>query len=95
MALSKNLGNGQVVTYTKDDKYKKYCFIDASKIIRKKASSLSIKKDNPIAVFTEIRNGKKRTCYVDDIHIYSLSQEVAASIYEIRNNKESSLFTTH
>ena len=68
----KNLDNGQVMSYVKDSKCKKHCFVGASKRIHKRAKRLSIKKDNPIAVFTEIKKGKKKTHYIDDKHITSL-----------------------
>ena len=42
----------------------KYCFIESSLRIHKRAKQLSVKKDNPIAVFTEIKKGKKKTHYI-------------------------------
>ena len=42
----------------------KYCFIESSLRIRKRAKQLSVKKDNPIAVFTEIKKGKRKTHYI-------------------------------
>ena len=38
----KNLDNGQVISYVKDSKYKKHCFVEASKRIHKRAKRLSI-----------------------------------------------------
>jgi len=55
----KNLDNGQVISYVKDSKYKKHCFVEASKRIHKRAKRLSIKEDNPIAVYTEIKERKE------------------------------------
>ena len=50
---------------------------------------------NPIAVFTEIKKGKKKNHYIDDKHITSLFQEAAASVYNIKDKKELSRFTAH
>ena len=91
----KNLDNGQVISYVKDSKYKKHCFVEASKRIHKRAKRLSIKKDNPIAVHTEIKKEKKKTHYIDDKHITSLLQEAAAFVYDIKDKKELSKFTAH
>ena len=59
MALSKNLDNGQVITYAKDDKCKKHCFVEASKCIRARAKILAVKEEDPIVVYSEIKTGTK------------------------------------
>ena len=91
----KNLDNGQKITYAKDNKCKKHCFIEASKCIRARAKRLAVKKEDPIAVFSEIKKGKKKICYIDDKHITSLLQEAASIVYNIKDKKELSKFTAH
>ena len=56
---------------------------------------MDIPKDKPIAVFTETKNGKSKTCFIDDIHIKSLLQEGASKEYNIKCKKELSTFTSH
>ena len=84
-----------MITYAKDDKCKKHCFVEASKCIRARAKRLAVKKEDPIAVYSEIKKGKKKTCYIDDKHITSLLQEAASIVYNIKDKKELSKFTAH
>ena len=72
----KNLDNGQVLSYVKDTEDKQHCALEACKKIRKKAIKLKIAKDKPIAVYTEYKKGNKQTCYIDDIHIKTILQDL-------------------
>ena len=49
----------------------------------------------PIAVYTEIKNGKKKTCYIDDVHIRTLLQEAARKVYKITNKEYLAKFSAH
>ena len=93
--FQKNNDNGQVISYIKDSINNTYCVVEACKRLRNRAISLKIAKDKPIAVFTEIINGKSVTRFIDDIHIKSLLQESAAKEYNIKCKKELSAFTSH
>ena len=87
------MDNGQVITYTKDDNDKKHCFVEASKSIRAKGKRLAVKKEDPITVYSEIKKERK-ICYIDDKYITSLLQEAASIIYNIKDKKELSKFTS-
>ena len=69
--------------------------VEACQRLRNRAINLRIAKDKPIAVFTEIINGKSITRLVDDIHIKRLLQEAASKEYNIKCKKELSAFTSH
>ena len=49
--FQKNLDNNQTISYIEDNKYKKLCFVRASKRIRNRALKLKIPNDQTIAVF--------------------------------------------
>ena len=55
----------------------------------------NISKDKPIAVFSEIKNGKTKVCFIDDVHIKEILQEAASTVYDIKCKKELSAFTSH
>ena len=93
--FQKNNDNGQVISYIEDTKDKVHCSLNASKRIRKRAIKLKISADKPIAVFTECKKNKKKTCYIDDMHISSLLQEAASKVYNIKCKKELARFTSH
>ena len=93
--FQKNNDNGQVISYVKDNVNKTYCVVEACQRLRNRAINLRIAKDKPIAVFTEIINGKSITRLVDDIHIKRLLQEAASKEYNIKCKKELSAFTSH
>ena len=82
-----------MITYAKDDQCKKHCFVEASKCIRARAKRLAVKKDDPIAVYSEIKKGINKICYIDDKHITSLLQEAAKFVYIVKDKKELSKFT--
>ena len=48
-----------------------------------------------IAVYTEIKNGKKKIGYIDDVHIKSLLQEAAKEIYKINKKDDLAKFSAH
>ena len=93
--FQKNNDNGQVLSYVKDTKNKQHCALEACKRIRKRAIKLKILKDKPIAVYVEYKQNKKKTCYIDDIHIKSLLQEAARHVYNITCKKELARFSSH
>ena len=49
----------------------------------------------PIAVYTEIINGKRKVCYIDDIHIKSLLQEAARAVHHIKDKDDLAKFSAH
>ena len=54
------MDNGQTISYIKDNKSKKLCFVRASKRIRNRALKLKIPQDQTIVVFTELKKVLKR-----------------------------------
>ena len=92
--FQKNLDNGQVISYIEDRKNKLHCAVTASKRIYKRAKSLNIAKDKPIAVFTECK-GKKKVCFIDDVHITNILREAASKVHNITCKKELAKFTSH
>ena len=93
--FQKNNDNGQVITYVIDNINKQHCVVEACKRIYKRAISLKIPQDRPIAVFTQEKMGRNKTSYIDDIHIKNLLQEAAKNEYNIHCKKELSAFTSH
>ena len=91
----KNLDNGQVLSYVKDTEDKQHCALEACKKIRKRAIKLKIAKDKPIAVYTEYEKGNKKACYIDDIHVKTILQEVAKQVCGIKCRKELARFSSH
>ena len=92
----KNNDNGQVISYIKDTANKRlHCAVEASKRIRRRAIRLGISKDKPIAVYSEHKHNTKKICYIDDIHIKKLLQEAAKRVYNIKDKKDLSAFTSH
>ena len=57
MVFSKNLDNGQVLSYVTDIQNKQHCALKANKKIRKQAIKLKIPKDKSIALYTEYKKG--------------------------------------
>ena len=86
--FQKNLDNGQVLSYVDDPTNKQHCAVEASRTIYKRAKKLKIENDMPIAVYTEIKNGKQKVCYIDDIHIKSLLQEAAKEVHNIKDKDD-------
>ena len=93
--FQKNNDNGQVISYVEDPTNKIHCAVEASKTIYKRAIKLKIEKDMPIAVYTEVKNGKKKICYIDDVHIKSLLQEAAKEVYKISKKDDLAKFSAH
>ena len=73
--------------YIEDNKNKVHCSVNACKRIRKRAKKLKISTDKPITVFTECKKTKKKTCYIDDMHISLLLQEAVRKVYNIKCKK--------
>ena len=48
-----------------------------------------------IVVYTEIKNGKRKVCYIDDIHIKSLLQEAAREVHHIKDKDDLAKFSAH
>ena len=81
----KNMDNGQVITYAKDSTFPKLCAVRVAHRIISCAHCLSVATSNPVAVFP-IQYKSKLQCvltYIDDVHIKSLFQEAATSLYKI------------
>ena len=93
--FQKNNDNGQVISYVIDHKNKTYCAIEASKKIYNRAIKHNIPSNKPIAIFIEVKNNKKKTCFIDDVHIKTILQEAAQSIYHITKKEDISKFTAH
>ena len=64
-------------------------------MIIKRADQLKVEKDKPIAVYEEIKKGKKKTCYIDDIQIRDILQEAAKSVYNIKSKEDLARFSAH
>ena len=81
----KNMDNGQVITYAKDSAFPKLCAVAASHRIFSRARRLGVAKRNPIAVFPSQNRSTHQFAltYADDVHIKSLLQEAAKSLYKI------------
>ena len=92
--FQKNLDNGQVISYIEDTKYKLHCAVTASKRIYRRAKRLKIAADKPIAVFIECK-GKKKICFIDDVHITTILREAASKVHNITCKKELAKFTSH
>ena len=92
--FQKNLDNGQLISYIEDKENKLHCAVTASKRIYIRAKNLNIAKDKPIAVFTECK-GKKKVCFIDDVHITNILREAASKVHNIAYRKELAKFATH
>ena len=93
--FQKNNDNGQIITYIKDNINKQHCVVEACKRIYKRAITLKIPQNKPIAVFLQDKNGRNKTSFIDDVHIKNLLQEAAKNEYNIQCKKELSAFTSH
>ena len=93
--FQKNNDNGQVISYVIDHKNKTYCAIEDSKKIYSREIKHNIPSNKPIAIFIEVKNNKKKTCFIDDVHIKTILQEAAQSIYHITKKEDISKFTAH
>ena len=93
----KNMDNGQVITYAKDSSFPKLCAVNAAHRIISRAHRLGVAKSNPIAVFPTTRKSKRQCMltYIDDVHIKSLLQEAATSLYKITSKEDLARFTSH
>ena len=72
-----------------------HCAVEASKKIYKRAIKYKIPSYKPIAIYVEIKNGKKKISYIDDVHIKKILQEAAKEVYNITNKEDLSKFTAH
>ena len=93
----KNMDNGQVITYAKDSTFPKLCAVRVAHRIISCAHCLSVATSNPVAVFP-IQYKSKLQCvltYIDDVHIKSLFQEAATSLYKITSKQDLARFTSH
>ena len=72
-----------------------HCPVEACKLIRKRAIKQKIPANTPVAIYIEIKNGEKKTCFIDDIHIKSILKEAAQKVYDITNKEDLSKFTAH
>ena len=93
--FQKNNDNGQIISYVKDINNKHICVVEACKRIRKRALQLKIHQEKPIAVYSELKHGKKVTSFINDVHIKTILQEAASKEYNIKCKKELSAFTSH
>ena len=94
MVFSEKLDNGQVISYIEAKENKLHCAVNASKRIYKRTKNLNIAKDKPIAVFTESK-GKKKVCFIDDVHITNILREAANKVHNITCKEELAKFTSH
>ena len=95
MEVPKNGDNGQIISYVKDSVNKTHCVIEACKRLRQRVLKLNVSNDKPVAVFQEIKKGKKNVCFIDDIHVKTILQEAASVVHNITCKKELSAFTSH
>ena len=65
----KNNDNGQVISYVKDNENKAHCAVAACIRIHKRATSLNLDNDSPIAVYGEYKKKKIKVRFIDDVHI--------------------------
>ena len=82
------------MSYIEDNIYTKLCFVRASKRIRN-SLKLRITNDQIIVVFIESKHGVKNKCFIDNVHISTILQESASSIYNITRKEELARLTSH
>ena len=92
------MDNGQVITYAKDSAFLKLCAVAASLRIVSRAHRLGVARSNPIAVFPSPGRSNKNQCaltYIDDVHIKTLLQGAAKTVYKITSTEDLARFTSH
>ena len=93
MCIHNRFDNGQLSHILKIEKTNYTAQLPQAKEFIK-AKSLNIAKDKPIAVSTECK-GKKKVCFIDDVHITNILREAASKVHNITCKKELAKFTSH